>query len=161
MAEAEPVRFDQPVDVVFGGQTITLEPLRGIKRLEEFERTLNQEILDFKNRLENSVNSPNDPKGLMVRAVDTPRLLKLGCPKITDEILEESTAAERLGALTTIARLNNLGHLTVFFEPATLLDIGLRLGRISGEIMTRQFGSPELSANSSEQESLSEMFSIP
>jgi hypothetical protein len=148
MAEAVK-RYDRPVKAEFGGEVITIAPLRGLKRIAEFEEAVTEEIQDFKARLESGmISKPSSPEHLFTKAVDVPRLLRLALPDLTDEQLDNSTPKERLGALEDAMLLNGIGHLSVFLAPGTLLEIGLRLRAKSDEILIQEFGSPESSSSS-------------
>lgn len=135
-----PLRFDKPLEAYFGEEVIEIAPLRGLKRIQAFEEALSEEILGFKNRLDGDGYKPSNPAALFTQSVDVPRLLKLACPKLTDELIDLSTPKERLGVLVEATKLNGLGHLTVFFEPSTLLQVALKMRAMSTDILIQEFG---------------------
>lgn len=147
---ASAIRFDRKLRVVFGDEEIEIAPLKGLKAIGEFETYITAEIADFRRRVEEGVSSPSDPAGLLTQAVDVPGLLKAACPHITDEMIENSTPGERLGVLCEALRMNHLGHLALFLEPSTLLDLGLRLRQYSMEILEKEFG-PQMSGSDSSE----------
>jgi hypothetical protein len=149
MTEAK--SYERPIKVLVAGQEMLLEPIRGLRRLQAFEDAVTEEVWAFKERLETGGVKANSPEHLLTKAVDVPRLLKLACPIFEDsELLEETTALERLGLLEDALALNGLGHMSVFLSPATLIEIGMRLSKMSHEILEKEFGSPESSETSSE-----------
>jgi hypothetical protein len=124
------IRFDRPVTVTFGYREVELEPIRGLKAIRAFEEALTDEVHLLKERVESKVGDgvAANPEALLERGADQARLLLLGAPgTITEELLEESTAMERLGALTIILELNNLGRFAPFFAPEVLMDLGRML----------------------------------
>jgi hypothetical protein len=145
----EPVRYDRPVVVMFGRQEITLEPLRGLKALQAFQAACYSEIEAYRVRLEEMDAGPHHPLHLMAESVDSVKLLRLACPALTEELIEESTANERMGVVCECLRLNHLGHLVIFLDPGTLLDIAMRMRKFSEEVIEGSFGPLESVANSS------------
>jgi hypothetical protein len=146
-------RYERPIKVSVAGRIMNLEPIRGLRRLQAFEDAVTEEVWAFKDRLESGNVRANSPEHLLSKAVDVPRLLKLACPVFEDEdLLEETTALERLGLLEDALSLNGLGHMSVFLSPATLIEIGMKLSKMSQDILQKEFGSPESSETSSEQD---------
>jgi hypothetical protein len=144
------IRFDRKLKVMFGDQEIEIGPLKGLKAYGEFESLILEEIADFRRRVEEGVSSPSDPAGLLTQAVNVPKLLIAACPHITEEMVENSTPSERLGVLCETLRMNHLGHLALFLEPSTLLDLGLRLRDYSTQILEKEFGGLTSGTDSSE-----------
>jgi hypothetical protein len=128
------LRFDAPITVSIGGEEVTLEPLKGLKALREFERALADEVQLMKGRIESALTKGGDisPEALLERGADQARLLLLGSSgAITAELLEEkATAREMLGALTVICQLNNLARFVPFFAPEVLMDLGRTMSLI-------------------------------
>ncbi len=135
-----PIRFDKPVEAFFGEDVISIEPIRGLKNIQAFETALHEEIFSFKNRLETGEYKPSNPVHLLTQSVDVVRLLKLACPKLTDELIDNATPMERMGVLVEATKLNGMGHLTVFFQPSTLLEIALKMRAMSTDILMTEFG---------------------
>lgn len=136
---ATPIRFDEPLTCYFGEEVIEIEPIRGLRNLQKFEEGLTNEIFGFKERLEAGQYAPSHPAQLFTQSVNVPKLLKLACPKLTDELIDNATPRERMGVLEEATRLNNLGHLTLFFSPATLLEIAIRMQKWSKEVLMKEF----------------------
>ena len=135
-----PVRFDKPFSCYFGEQVIEVEPIRGLRNIQAFEQALQEEIFSFKSRLESGEYQPSNPVHLLTQSVDVVRLLKLACPKLTDELIDNATPKERMGVLVEATKLNGMGHLTVFFQPSTLLEIALKMRAMSADILMTEFG---------------------
>jgi hypothetical protein len=149
MTEAR--RYDESIKVSFGGQEITAEPLKGLVRIKAFEQAIVDEINALASTVQDHTRGVTkvSTEVLLESGVDQARLLKLGLPDvITDEVLEQSTARERLGLLTDLCYLNNLGRLAPFLSIEMLLDLGSRLNLIAPV-----FPTPVPSGSSSEQES--------
>lgn len=136
-----PIRFDKPIEAWFGEEVITISPLRGLKNIQAFEQALTEEIFSFKDRLDSGDFKPSNPQHLFSQSVDVVRLLKLACPILTDELIDMSTPKERIGVLVEATKLNGMGHLTVFFQPSTLLEVALKMRAMSTDILMKEFGT--------------------
>ena len=144
----EPKRYERPVEVSFGGQTITAAPLKGLVRIRAFEEALVEEVHRLQKRVESHILEGKgvSPEALLEQGVDQARLLKLGLPDVvTDELLEESTAAERVGLLVDLCFLNNLGRFSPFLSAEMLMELGAKISR-----MVPAFPGPASPSNSSE-----------
>jgi hypothetical protein len=130
-ARNEALRFDLPVEIHFGGQEISLGPLRGFEAIGDLEAALVDEVQLFRSRVGSKMADPTTfTSALLERGVDQARLLLLGAPGvITEQLLEQSTARERVGALTLVFQMNNLGRFVPFCTPAALIDRGMRLAK--------------------------------
>lgn len=128
----EPKRYERPIEVEFGGKVITAAPLKGLARIRAFESALVEEVHALQQRVESHLREGKgvSPEALLENGVDQPRLLKLGLPDVvTDELLEESTAAERVGLLVDVCYLNNLARFSTFLAPEMLMELGMRINR--------------------------------
>jgi hypothetical protein len=144
----ESKRYDQPLEVSFGGQTITAAPLKGLTRLRAFEAGVVEEIHALQTRVEQHLRQADriSPEALLDNGVNQAKLLKLGLPEIiTDELLEESTARERAGLLSEICYLNNLGRFVPFLHPEMLVDLAMRIN-----LKAPDFPMPARNGSSSE-----------
>jgi len=133
---------------VVGGEEIQVEPIRGVVALEKFERALMEEIGRFRDVYERRMadGTKLDPEALLMQGVDVPRLLLLGLPDtVTQELLDKTTVQERLGLLTDVLYLNNLGRFAPFVSPELILELSMRLGRTAPD-----FPMPALASSSSE-----------
>src|ERR1700757_747542 len=139
-----PIRFDRPLEAFFGEEVITIEPIRGLRNIQAFEQAMNEEIFSFKSRLESGEYQPSNPVHLLTQSVDVVRLLKLACPKLTDELIDNATPMQRMGVLVEATKLNGVVHLTVFFQPSTLLEIALKMRAMSTDILIQEFGTETL-----------------
>lgn len=131
-----------------GGHEIHVAPLRGVQSLRAFEDALMEEILGFRDVYEERLRNGEkaSPETLLLKGVDVPRLLKLGLPDVlTDELLEQTTIQERVGLLTDLLYLNNLGRFAPFVSPELILELSMRLSREAPG-----FPMPEPSSSSSE-----------
>jgi hypothetical protein len=147
----QPVHFVEPVDVEFGGKTVTAASLKGLKRIRAFESALLDEVDQLKQRIEGHARegAKVSPAALLELGVDEAKLLKVAMPEvITDELLEESTAPERQGLLMTLLRLNNLSRFGVFFTPELILELGMRINSMVTPVP--DFPMPESNGSSSE-----------
>jgi hypothetical protein len=145
-------RYDKPITVMFGEQEITAGPLRGLERLKAFEQALIEEVHSLQKRVEDHARQGTrvSAEALLETGVDEVRLLKLGLPdQITDEILAQSTARERIGLLTDICFLNNLGRFSPFLAIEGLIELASKLNQRALE-----FPMPASSPSSSEPVSL-------
>jgi len=141
-------RYDQPLEVHFGGANITAAPLKGLIAIRAFEEALISEVHGLQARVESHLRGGDkiSPEALLDTGVDQPKLLKLGLPGVmTDELLEESTARERVGLLTEICYLNNLGRYALFLAPEMLLELASRIN-----LRAPDFPMPARNGNSSE-----------
>lgn len=133
MTEAK--RFDEPIEVYFGGQTITATPLKGLTRIKAFETAVKEEVYGLQQRVvqfarEAQAGGKVSPEALLEDGVDQVKLLKLGLPDvITDELLEESTARERHGLLADICNLNDCSRYALFLMPEMLLEVASNLSQ--------------------------------
>ena len=125
-------RYDEPIKAMFGGQEITAAPLPGLVRIKAFEQALVEEVNGLAARVESyaRTNTKVSTEVLLETGVDEARLLKLGLPEvITDEMLEQSTARERLGLLSDLCYLNNLGRFAAFLALEGLIELASRLNQ--------------------------------
>lgn len=131
----ESKRFDEPIEVVFGGQTIAAVPLKGLARIKAFETAVKEEVYGLQQRViqfarEAQASGKISAEALLENGVDQVRLLKLGLPDvITDELLEESTARERHGLLVEICKLNDCARYSLFLMPEMLLEVASNLNQ--------------------------------
>lgn len=135
----QPRRYDQPLEVEFGGQTITARPLRGLEALRAFEAALVEEVHELQARVEKYAKDGRkvSTEALLESGVDVARLLKLALPDVvTDELINQSTARERMGLVVDVCHLNNLGRFGIFLAPEMLLELGSRLAQIPSEFPT-------------------------
>jgi hypothetical protein len=149
MTEAR--RYDTAIQVNFGGQVIEAAPLKGLAKIRAFEAALVEEIYSLQRRVEGHIREGKSvsPEALLETGVDQARLLKLGVPELTEAMLDESTAGERVGLLVDVCYLNNLGRFTPFLAPEMLMELGAKINRaVPG------FPIPELNGSSSEPVSL-------
>lgn len=144
-------KYYRPQVIEFGGTEITLEPLRGLKAIKGLQDAMIDEITALQMRYETLGGNAANPEHLLVDSINAAGLIKIGCPAVTDELIENSMQVERLGLLDDILHTNGMGHLSPFVNPAMLIEIAYRMQKASSEILDRQFGSPESSENSSEQ----------
>lgn len=153
MKETETLRFDQPINVWFGGQELVVEPLGGLRAIRDFESALVEEInsLDARVREHARANSRVSAEALLETGVDEARLLKLGLPAITDELLDKSTARERLGVLTAICYANNLARFASFLQMEALVEVASKMNQ-----QLPDFPMPASNGNSSEPASVGE-----
>ena len=149
---AETPRYDQPIKVSFGGQEITAAPLKGLARIKAFEQALVEEVSALANRVEGYARSGTKVSAevLLESGVDEARLLKLALPDVvTDELLDESTAKERIGLLSDLCYMNNLGRFAPFLALEGLIELASKLNQQA----LLPFPTPELSSSSSESDS--------
>lgn len=121
-------------------------------RIKAFERALIEEVNALAGRVEGYARggSKVSAEALLESGVDEARLLKLALPDdITDELLEESTAKERIGLLTDLCYMNNLGRFAPFLALEALIELASKLNQ-----QALPFPMPELSSNSSESDAV-------
>lgn len=125
--------YNRTYQVTFGRKEIIIEPLRGMRAFRALEIAVLEEVESLSQRVEEKLKI--GPEGLLTDPVDLTRLLKLALldenrePVITDELLEESTSAERLGLLADLLELNNLSRFTIFLAPEMLVDLAMKFQR--------------------------------
>lgn len=125
-------RYDKSLTVMFGGREITLGPLKGLVRLKAFEQALIEEVNSLAHRVEDYARKGTrvSAEVLMEAGVDEVRLLKLALPEVVDdELLEQSTARERIGLLTDACFVNNLGRFTAFLAVEGLIELASKLNQ--------------------------------
>ena len=128
-------RIDEPIEVYFGGKTITVGPLKGLARIKAFETAVKEEVYGLQQRVvqyarEAQAGGQISTEALLENGVDQVKLLKLGLAEvITDELLEESTARERHGLLVDICNLNDCSRYSVFLLPEMLLEVASKLNQ--------------------------------
>jgi hypothetical protein len=150
---ADSLKFVVPIDVNIGGETLALEPLRGLKNVRAFELAVKEEVLALQTRVERYLQEGKgvSPEALLESGVDIEKLLLRGAPGvITQEILDKAAIRECFGALAIVLSLNNLARFELFLSPEMLLEFGARINSIP----LPDFPGPASNGSSSELASL-------
>jgi len=141
---AEGLRFTRPIPIEFGGTTLELEPIRGLRNIAAFQTAVSEEIRGLAARVERHQRFGErvSMEALLEEGVDYARLLPMA--GIPPELLEEATAFEMAGALNVALGLNNMAELIRFLAPSQLKAIAERVNQ-----KLPDFPLPERSSSSS------------
>ncbi|MFI5281750.1 MAG: hypothetical protein ACHQ0J_01305 [Candidatus Dormibacterales bacterium] len=124
-ASKQSVTFQPPaVEVEFAGRMIAVEGIRGLSRISALEEGLTAELLRLQETARGMAKDPME--AFMALGFDHGALLKLAMPDvITDELLEQSTAGERVALLVEICIANRLGRFLPYVDLDRVIEMAL------------------------------------
>jgi hypothetical protein len=111
-------RYDEELEVSFGGVDVTIAPLHGLKAIEKLDKAVASELRRFGEEMQ------GNPTGNV--APELREILAAGAPEITDEIFDNSTARERIGVCQDILKLNCLDNYLGVFDFLAGLPAAMR-----------------------------------
>jgi len=126
---AEALRFTRPIPIEFGGTTLELAPIKGLRNIGAFQTAVSEEIRNLAARVERHQRFGErlSMEALLEQGVDYARLLPMA--GIPAELLEEASAFEMAGALNVALALNNMTELIRFLAPSQLKAIAERVNQ--------------------------------